>query len=278
MKGVLEVMCVNGESLLRSAATAGLGELRFLHPAGTFALTPASLVSLQAIVDHQRLLSGRGIDWGCGTGCLAIAAARIEGVQTVIGLDLIAVNVETARENARLNGVEDKATFALSDSYAPVAADDRIRLESLAGKIDFIVANPPSSEGDDGFGFRRIVLDGARAVLKHDGIVFLSISFQYGPERVSRLAGEAPGFVHEGVLASTDWVPFDLGRPDLLHCLELYAEEEKRGGLAYVFPDPRAEFPATIDARAALEYFRQTGRSPLTKWQTHLFRYGEQSR
>ena len=32
---------------LNEDATFGLGEIRILHPAGTFALTPASLISIQ---------------------------------------------------------------------------------------------------------------------------------------------------------------------------------------------------------------------------------------
>jgi len=74
-----------------------------------------------------------------------------------------------------------------------------------------------------------------------------------------------------GVLASTDWAPFDLGRADLLDCLRQYAVEETRGGLAYAFSPPGAREDAMIDARAVLARFDRTGESPLMKWQTHLF-------
>lgn len=63
-------------------------------------------------------------------------------------------------------------------------------MDSLHGGVDFVLSNPPSSQGDDGFGFRREVLRGRE---------FL-----------------------------------------------------KKGGKAY-------------------EYYRKTGSSPLTRWQTHLF-------
>ncbi|MBI2160392.1 MAG: hypothetical protein HYU25_08465 [Candidatus Rokubacteria bacterium] len=73
------------------------------------------------------------------------------------------------------------------------------------------------------------------------------------------------------MLASTSWVPFNLGRPDLLDCLELYARCEREGGPEYSFPSP--DSPGKwMNARAALERFRVTGESPLTKWQTLLFR------
>jgi SAM-dependent methyltransferase len=260
------------ETLLTDAQTGGLGELCFGHPPGTFALTPASLISLQTIGQHRHLLSGLGLDWGSGTGCLAIAAARIAAVERVLGLEISSANVAIARENARRNGVEDRVAFVLADSYAPLSTQGRDTLEACAGKVSFLLANPPSSEGDDGFGFRRIVLEGAQRFLAPNGLVFLSVSYQYGPSRVEGLCREIPGFTYGGVLCSTDWVPFDLDRPDLLHCLHLYAAEERRGGLAYTFKHPESNRSEPITAQEALAHFERTGQSPLSKWQTHLFR------
>jgi len=259
-------------TVLNAEATGGLGEIHILHPPGTFALTPASRISIQAIGRHQHLLAGNGIDWGSGTGCLAITAAKIATVKRVLGLEISSANVEMARQNAILNGVKDKVEFLLSDSYTPFAEADHKSLETFVGRTSFILANPPSSEGDDGFGYRRLVICGARKYLVKGGLIFLSISYQYGQQRVERLSQQIPGFIYGGILSSTDWVSFDLQRPDLFHCLELYAEEERRNGLKYVFLNP--EVPNTyMDAQAALVCFRRIGLSPLTKWQTHLFRY-----
>src|SRR5205807_9603 len=103
------------------------------------------------------------------------------------------------------------------------------------------------------------------------GVVFLSVSSQYGPARVDRLCQEEPGFAYEGVLASSGWAPFDLGRPDLLQCLRQYAAEERRGGLAYAFRHPDHPEKEGLDARTALAYHETTGCSPLSQWQTLLF-------
>src|SRR3977135_1513131 len=81
----------------------GMGEIRIAHPAGTFAITPASLISLEGIANNQELLGGVGLDWGSGAGCLAIAAARVPAVQRVIGLELSTANVTVARQNATTN-------------------------------------------------------------------------------------------------------------------------------------------------------------------------------
>lgn len=258
--------------VLTDDETGGLGDIHLLQPPGAFALTPASRIAIQTIGLHRHLLAGIGLDWGCGAGCLTIAAARVPAVSRVIGLDISPDNVTAARQNAGLNGVVGKTAVFLADAYTPFNPADRTVLDSLRGQINFILANPPSSDGDDGFSYRRLVLEGARPFLAIGGVIFLSISYQYGPERVARLCQEAPGFHYGGVLTSTDWVPFDLRRPDLLHCLELYAAEERRGGLPYAFPAPGAEI-AFIDARTALDRFQRTGENPLTQWQTHLFRY-----
>ena len=65
------------------------------------------------------------LDYGCGSGILAIAAARL-GAARVAGVDIDPQAVEAARSNAERNGVV--ALFA--DSAQPVA-----------GEYDVVVAN-----------------------------------------------------------------------------------------------------------------------------------------
>ena len=260
-------------TLFDAEETSGLGRIEILHPPGTFSITPASLISLQTIFCHQDLLGGVGIDWGPGTGCLSIAAARIGSVTRIIGLEISRANVDEARKNVLRNGLEGEVDILLSDSYTPVEARDAAKLDDLEGKVDFILSNPDASEGDDGFGYRREVLRGGRKFLARDGVVVLSVSSQYGLRRIHGLCRDISGFDYEGVLESTEWVPFDLGRAYLLTCLHLYVQEESKGGLEYVFQDPEAQEERTLNAGSALAHFEQTGQSPLSKWQTHLFRF-----
>ena len=65
------------------------------------------------------------LDYGCGSGILAIAAARL-GAGSVAGVDIDPQAVEAARANAERNGV----TALFADSTQPVA-----------GEYDFVVAN-----------------------------------------------------------------------------------------------------------------------------------------
>jgi len=247
------------------------GAIVIAHPPGTFAVTSASRIAIEAIVRGRDRLAGVGVDWGCGTGCMAIVAARLPAVQTVIGLDINAANIDVARRNAVPNAVDHKVRFLVSDAWAPLDPGERAWFDAHAGRIDFVLANPPSSSpAGDGFEFRRIVMRGARRWLRPGGVLFLNVSEQYGRDRLSRLLHEAPGFHYDGLLATTPLVPFDMGREDLMLDVETYAAEERRGGSLYAFRvagDPER----TIDARTALERFRTTGESPLSRWQVHAF-------
>ena len=260
------------KSILSNDFTQGLGELTFHHPKGTFSLTPASNILFEAIINSSNILHGTGIDWGTGVGCQAILAAKISTVNMVYGLDISQDNIDTAIQNAAINGVSEKTRFMLADSYNPFNDTDRQVLSSLIGQVDFIVSNPPSSDWDDGFGFRRIVLSGAAEFLKKDGLILLNISMQYGSDRINSLCSGLSPFSYMGIAASTNTVPFDLTRPELLDCLNIYAAEEEKGGYDYAFLKDEHDDSVYINARTALKNYKDSGVSPLTKWQTHLFK------
>lgn len=69
------------------------------------------------------------LDVGTGTGVLAIVAA-LSGARTVVGIDVDAVALSAARENARLNGLADRIVFLDA-------------AEELASGFDLVVANLP---------------------------------------------------------------------------------------------------------------------------------------
>jgi ribosomal protein L11 methyltransferase len=71
---------------------------------------------------------GRVLDVGTGTGILGIAAAKL-GASCVLGVDTDPKAVETAAENAKVNGVADR----FASTYMP--------LSSLEGSYDLVVAN-----------------------------------------------------------------------------------------------------------------------------------------
>ena len=70
-------------------------------------------------LEQADLAAKRVIDYGCGSGILAIAAARLGAVQ-VVGIDIDPQALVSARENARVNRV-DIAVQSSSDPLPPPA-------------------------------------------------------------------------------------------------------------------------------------------------------------
>lgn len=81
-----------------------------LHPT-----TRSIIVELQ-----ERVRRGaRVIDFGCGSGILSIAAAKL-GAAEVLAIDCDPSAVEVARENIRCNAVEDRVIVQVGDTLADV--------------------------------------------------------------------------------------------------------------------------------------------------------------
>ncbi|MBT9157843.1 MAG: Ribosomal protein L11 methyltransferase [Firmicutes bacterium] len=79
---------------------------------------------------HGRELAGkRVLDLGCGSGILALAAAKL-GAAEVVALDYDPLAVKVAAENVRLNQLEGHVAVAESHLFA-----------AARGRYDFIVAN-----------------------------------------------------------------------------------------------------------------------------------------
>jgi ribosomal protein L11 methyltransferase len=81
---------------------------------------------------------GSFLDVGTGTGILAITAAKLFPIARVAACDTDVAAIEIARENARLNGVEERIDFrvgSLSELTGGVLE------ESVTASADFVCAN-----------------------------------------------------------------------------------------------------------------------------------------
>ena len=100
---------------------------------GTHPTTQLCLRALEAEIRGGE----RVIDWGTGSGLLAIAAARL-GAAWVVGGDVDPLAAEVARENVRLNGVDDRVKVVIGESPACLRPDppaDLVICNILAGVI-----------------------------------------------------------------------------------------------------------------------------------------------
>jgi len=94
---------------------------------GTHETTRMCLRLIEPLFDSGRPPT-RVLDFGTGTGILGIAAARL-GAEDTLGTDIDPKAVETANENARINGVADRFRA------------ENIPLLSIRERFDLIVAN-----------------------------------------------------------------------------------------------------------------------------------------
>ena len=69
-------------------------------------------------LDAQDLAGATVVDYGCGSGVLAIAALKL-GAARVIGVDLDPQALDASRDNAERNGVSDRLTLLLPGAYVP---------------------------------------------------------------------------------------------------------------------------------------------------------------
>ncbi|PTM39198.1 peptide chain release factor N(5)-glutamine methyltransferase [Bosea sp. 124] len=140
------------------------------------------------------------LDLGTGTGCLLIAVLSECPAATGLGIDLSPEACETARSNAVLNGVSDRALFQ-QGSWT----------EGLNRRFDLILSNPPyirSDEiatldvsvrehdprlaldgGDDGLQPYRVFAGALAQVLAPGGLVVLEIGAGQEADVISLMRG-----------------------------------------------------------------------------------------
>ncbi len=152
------------------------------------------------------------LDFGTGSGCIAIALAVKCPAARIVALDASAHALVVAKENATRNGVSERIEFLHGNSLAALAAGSR---------FDLIVSNPPyipSAEiatlqaevrdfdphealdgGADGLAFYRLLAEQAGACLRPGGKIMLE--FGDGQAAAIRDLFAASGWVVEAVRA-----------------------------------------------------------------------------
>ncbi len=87
------------------------------------------------------------LDFGTGSGCVAIAIAKHINSVKIIAIDKSKDALELARENAKLNNVDDQIHFVEGDGFSVFNREEANVLNGLklnsAMLFDVIVSNPP---------------------------------------------------------------------------------------------------------------------------------------
>ena len=110
-----------------------------------FHVNPAVLIprpETELLVEYvaQRIPAEREatiVDVCTGSGCIAVAIARLRPRARVIATDLSSPSLNVARQNAMRHEVGERITWLEGDLLRPLAE------KGLEGRIDVIVSNPP---------------------------------------------------------------------------------------------------------------------------------------
>ncbi|HON08781.1 MAG TPA: peptide chain release factor N(5)-glutamine methyltransferase [Verrucomicrobiota bacterium] len=87
------------------------------------------------------------LDFGTGSGCIGIAIAKHIPTAKITAIDISKDALELARENARINNVDDRTEFVQGDGFSVFSLKEEVVLNELkpnpAPLFDAIVSNPP---------------------------------------------------------------------------------------------------------------------------------------
>ena len=146
---------------------------------------------------HSVCKGKRVLDCFTHTGSFALNAG-IAGATEVIGVDASELGVEQARENARINGLEDKVSFVCADVFDFLPA-----LEEKGEKFDVVILDPPAftksrnSIKNAVKGYREINVRGMKLVKDGGFLATCSCSHFMDPELFHKTIMEAARGAHK---------------------------------------------------------------------------------
>lgn len=133
----------------------------------------------------------RVLDCFTHTGSFALNAA-MAGAKSVLGVDASELAVNQARENAVLNGVEDRVTFQCADVFELLP-----ELEAKGEKFDLVILDPPAftksrnSVKNATKGYREINIRGMKLVKDGGYLATCSCSHFMEPDLFAKTIHEA---------------------------------------------------------------------------------------
>ena len=177
---------------------------------------------------HKICKDKKVLDCFTHTGSFALNAG-IVGASSVLGVDASELGVAQARENARLNHLEDRVTFTCADVFDLLPA-----LEAEGEKFDVVILDPPAftksrqATKNAVKGYREINLRGLKLVKDVGFLATCSCSHFMDPELFAKTIREAARGAHKRLRQ----VEFHTQAPD--HPI-LWAAEESYYLKFYIF-------------------------------------------
>ncbi|WP_068501990.1 50S ribosomal protein L11 methyltransferase [Paenibacillus kribbensis] len=160
---------------------------------GTHPTTSLCLRTLESVIKGGEEV----IDVGTGSGILAIGAIKL-GAKHVLALDLDPVAVSSARENTRLNGLEERITIKESDLLSVLNTSDPTLGIQLPVKL--VVANILAE-------IILLFIDDVYKALEPGG-TYIASGIWKNKEEVVETALKAAGFEIAEIRRDEDWLAF----------------------------------------------------------------------
>jgi release factor glutamine methyltransferase len=156
--------------------------------------------------------TGRALDLGTGSGCIALALASEGGYDEVVGVDLSAEALALARENSALSALSALSVRWVEGNWVDPVRDER---------FDLVVSNPPYIATDEFAGLDpsvrdwepRLALDGGQDGLRATERILREVPAVLAPAGVlvleldSRRAGESAALA-----LSQGWIDVSITR------------------------------------------------------------------
>ena len=146
---------------------------------------------------HRFCKDKKVLDCFTHTGSFALNAG-IAGAKSVLGVDASELAVEQARENAKLNGLEERVQFTCADVFELLP-----KLESEGEQFDVVILDPPAftksrnSVKNAVKGYREINVRGLKLVKNGGFLVTCSCSHFMEPDLFAKTIREAANGAHK---------------------------------------------------------------------------------
>lgn len=149
---------------------------------------------VETVLKHLNKNGATLLDIGCGSGCVGLSIAYLNSRVCLRGVDISDSALKLSKRNAKKLGLSERAEFVKAD----------ILSDSLPGKYDVIVSNPPYIRtdviptlmrevqfyephlaldgGGDGLKFYRAITEKAPRLLNEKGLLAFEIGFDQGEE------------------------------------------------------------------------------------------------
>jgi len=166
----------------------------------------------------------RILDLCTGSGCIALALAKVFPDAEIYGTDTSGEAIQYAEENAKNNGIKN-VTFLKGSLFEPLTKKLTSRISHLA--FDLIISNPPYIKkgdiitlqpevrdwepvealngGEDGLDYYRGIIREAKNYLKMDGVLM----FEIGSDQAEAVKEAARGAGFENIFLKKDYAGID---------------------------------------------------------------------